>query len=43
MVTLPADDPRLAGTVLDHVAHAVPRSQDVWDRYAADLGAVWAT
>ena len=43
MVTLPADDPHLAGTVLDHVAHAVPRWQDVWDRYAADLGAVWAS
>ncbi len=26
---------------LDHVAHAVPRWQDVWTRYAADLGAEW--
>lgn len=29
------------GVVLDHVAHAVPRWQDVWNRYAVDLGAVW--
>ena len=39
----PADAPHLAGTVLDHVAHAVPRWQDVWQRYATDLGAVWAS
>ncbi|HEY4946504.1 MAG TPA: VOC family protein, partial [Acidimicrobiales bacterium] len=31
----------IAGTVLDHVAHAVPRWQDVWTRYAVDLGAEW--
>jgi methylmalonyl-CoA/ethylmalonyl-CoA epimerase len=43
MATTPADGPHLAGTVLDHVAHAVPRWQDVWNRYAADLGAVWAS
>jgi methylmalonyl-CoA/ethylmalonyl-CoA epimerase len=43
MATSPADGPRIAGTVLDHVAHAVPRWQDVWDRYATDLGAVWAS
>jgi methylmalonyl-CoA/ethylmalonyl-CoA epimerase len=43
MATTPADGPHLAGTVLDHVAHAVPRWQDVWDRYASDLGAVWAS
>ena len=39
----PAGGPRIAGTVLDHVAHAVHRWQDVWDRYASDLGAVWAS
>jgi len=43
MANSPADRPRIAGTVLDHVAHAVPRWQDVWDRYATDLGAVWAS
>jgi hypothetical protein len=43
MATSPADGPHLAGTVLDHVAHAVPRWQDVWDLYATDLGAVWAS
>jgi methylmalonyl-CoA/ethylmalonyl-CoA epimerase len=29
------------GVVLDHVAHAVHRWQDVWSRYAVDLGAEW--
>ena len=29
------------GVVLDHVAHAVPHWQEVWDRYATDLGAQW--
>jgi len=43
MPTDPADGPRIGGTVLDHVAHAVPRWQDVWHRYASDLGAVWAS
>lgn len=43
MTTTPAAGPRLAGTVLDHVAHAVPRWHDVWHRYATDLGAVWAS
>lgn len=43
MATSSADGPHLAGTVLDHVAHAVPRWQDVWDRYTTDLGAVWAS
>jgi hypothetical protein len=28
---------------LDHVAHAVPRWQDVWDRYATELGAEWSS
>ena len=28
---------------LDHVAHAVPRWQDVWHRYAVDLGATWSS
>ncbi len=31
------------GVVLDHVAHAVPRWRDVWERYAVDLGALWAS
>ncbi len=39
----PADAPYLSGTVLDHVAHAVPRWHDVWQRYATELGAVWAS
>jgi len=43
MSITPADAPRIEGTVLDHVAHAVHRWHDVWDRYAADLGAVWAS
>ncbi len=29
--------------VFDHVAHAVPRWQDVWHRYAVDLGATWSS
>lgn len=33
----------IKGSVLDHLAHAVPRWQDVWDRYAADLGAEWSS
>ena len=43
MATDPSDRTRIEGTVLDHVAHAVPRWTDVWDRYATDLGAVWAS
>jgi methylmalonyl-CoA/ethylmalonyl-CoA epimerase len=43
MATNPSDGPHLEGTVLDHVAHAVPRWQDVWHLYAAELGAVWAS
>lgn len=31
------------GAALDHVAHAVPRWQDAWHRYAVDLGAVWSS
>lgn len=31
----------IGGVILDHVAHAVPRWQDVWGRYAVDLGAEW--
>jgi hypothetical protein len=31
----------ITGTTLDHVAHAVPHWQDVWARYAVDLGAEW--
>ena len=41
MSTIPSDGPRIAGAVLDHVAHAVPRWQDAWHRYATDLGARW--
>ncbi len=33
----------IEGVVLDHVAHAVPHWQDVWDRYATDLGAEWSS
>jgi catechol 2,3-dioxygenase-like lactoylglutathione lyase family enzyme len=29
--------------VFDHVAHAVHRWQDVWSRYATDLGAEWSS
>lgn len=38
-----ATRPRPTGTVLDHVAHAVHRWEDVWHRYATDLGADWAS
>lgn len=31
----------IEGVVLDHVAHAVHGWQDVWGRYATDLGAEW--
>jgi catechol 2,3-dioxygenase-like lactoylglutathione lyase family enzyme len=33
----------IEGVVLDHVAHAVPRWQEVWARYATDLGAQWTS
>ena len=33
----------IRGAVLDHVAHAVPRWRDVWNRYAVDFGAEWAS
>jgi methylmalonyl-CoA/ethylmalonyl-CoA epimerase len=33
----------IEGVSLDHVAHAVPRWQDVWGRYAVDLGAEWSS
>jgi methylmalonyl-CoA/ethylmalonyl-CoA epimerase len=33
----------IAGTAFDHVAHAVVRWQDVWTRYAVDLGAEWSS
>lgn len=36
-------DTTITGTVLDHVAHAVPDWRDVWDRYAVDFGAEWAS
>jgi methylmalonyl-CoA/ethylmalonyl-CoA epimerase len=41
MSTAPPTTARIEGTVLDHVAHAVPRWQDAWHRYATDLGAEW--
>ncbi len=41
MSTAPTGGTRIEGTVLDHVAHAVPRWQDAWHRYATDLGAEW--
>ena len=41
MSTAPTGDARIEGAVLDHVAHAVPRWQDVWHRYATDLGTEW--
>ena len=41
MSSAPATGPRIEGTDLDHVAHAVTRWQDVWGRYATDLGAEW--
>ncbi len=33
----------IEGVVLDHVAHAVPRWQDAWHRYATELGAEWSS
>jgi methylmalonyl-CoA/ethylmalonyl-CoA epimerase len=33
----------IAGTILDHVAQAVPSWQDAWGRYATDLGAEWSS
>ena len=35
--------PTIEGVALDHVAHAVPRWQDAWHRYAVDLGAAWSS
>jgi len=43
MATTPSDRTRIEGTVLDHVAHAVPRWTEVWPLYATALGAVWAS
>ena len=34
---------RIEGALLDHIAHAVPRWHDVWDRYATDLGVEWSS
>ncbi|HEV3281772.1 MAG TPA: VOC family protein [Acidimicrobiales bacterium] len=33
----------VVGVLLDHVAHAVHRWQDAWDRYAVDFGAEWSS
>jgi hypothetical protein len=41
MSTATNEGHRIHGAVLDHVAHAVPRWQDVWHRYATELGAEW--
>jgi hypothetical protein len=35
------DPSKIEGVVLDHVAHAVPHWQEIWDLYATDLGAEW--
>jgi hypothetical protein len=43
MSTTATVTPRIGHAVLDHIAHAVPRWQDVWHRYATDLGAVWSS
>ena len=43
MPMTPSTGPRIEGTVLDHVAHAVPRWQNIWHRYAIDFGATWAS
>ena len=43
MSPAPSETTRIEGTLLDHIAHAVPRWQDVWHRYAADFGAVWSS
>jgi catechol 2,3-dioxygenase-like lactoylglutathione lyase family enzyme len=43
MSITPSQPTRIEGTLLDHVAHAVPRWQDVWHRYATDLGAEWSS
>jgi catechol 2,3-dioxygenase-like lactoylglutathione lyase family enzyme len=41
MSPAPSQKTRIEGTVLDHIAHAVPQWHDVWHRYATDLGAEW--
>jgi catechol 2,3-dioxygenase-like lactoylglutathione lyase family enzyme len=43
MSIAPSEATRIEGTLLDHIAHAVPRWQDVWHRYATDLGAEWSS
>jgi len=43
MTTVSDHGTRIEGAVLDHVAHAVPRWQDAWGRYATDLGASWSS
>lgn len=35
--------PSMSGTLLDHVAHAVPAWQEAWPRYAGQLGAEWTS
>jgi len=43
MSLAPSEATQIERTLLDHVAHAVPRWQDVWHRYATDLGAEWSS
>lgn len=43
MSIAPSEVTRIEGTLLDHIAHAVPRWHDVWQRYATDLGAEWSS
>jgi len=43
MSIAPSEVTRIEGTLLDHIAHAVPRWQDVWNRYSTDLGAEWSS
>jgi len=43
MSIAPSEATRIEGALLDHIAHAVPRWHDVWNRYATDLGAEWSS
>ncbi len=43
MLTEPTEGSAIGVTDLDHIAHAVPRWQDIWHRYATDLGAEWSS
>ncbi len=41
--SVPMPPAAIDDVLLDHVAHAVSRWQDVWHRYAVDLGATWSS